>query len=646
MPSLNSSTHFLEQFFQHSSEGVVYCDQMGILQDWNPALEAITGFVKSQVVGKKAQDVLPNIFGKNIFVEKNQFLNMTKNIYSLKYVSLEDGEICLLSDVTEKVRRQSMDLETENRFKNLANTMAQLVWITDVQGQNVEYVNERWYLYTGQSTKEQFLREHWLEVIHPEDVVEVRRNHLESVKNSTDFSVEYRLKRHDGEYRWHLARTVVVRDHAGIAHRRFGTATDIHDQKIALTKIQQTEKNLVTLKRVGETLVSELNLEKLATAVVEASRELSHAHFAAFFYHPGMGGSADLGYSVSGISKTKFEQFLKEQTKLAFHPQFLMEAIVNIPDLLNDPRYGKGHPYREIPVEGDSLRSLVSLPVATRQGEVIGTLFLGDEKVGFFTKELETILLGLISQVAIASDNARLYKKLQESVKARDEFLSMASHELKTPLTSLILQHEMRKRILVQDCSDDKKEMLIETFNRGTNQLVKLNRLIDDMLDISRIRTGRLELRKQMINFSYLLYDVVENLRTQLQEACGEAHLDIVEMEMWVDADPFRMEQVLTNLLTNAMKYGNGKPIRIEANIVDGEKAWVAIKDQGIGISSQDQKRIFTRFERAIPANEVSGLGLGLAIVKDIVEAHQGNISVESELSRGSTFMVELPLLR
>lgn len=233
-------------------------------------------------------------------------------------------------------------------------------------------------------------------------------------------------------------------------------------------------------------------------------------------------------------------------------------------------------------------------------------------------------------------------ESLNESLRLRDEFLSVASHELKTPLTTLMLQTQYRLRQISKDNKVFDTESIRKMNQADLKQLTRMSRLIDDMLDISRIRTGKLELKKEKIELCHLVSEVAERLRPQFTELATPLELKECH-ETFAKIDSFRIEQVITNLLTNALKYGQGKTVTCE--VFKAEKfAVITVTDLGRGISVEDQKRIFTVFERAVSANEVSGLGLGLAIAKDIIESHSGKISVVSELGKGSTFKVELPL--
>lgn len=221
---------------------------------------------------------------------------------------------------------------------------------------------------------------------------------------------------------------------------------------------------------------------------------------------------------------------------------------------------------------------------------------------------------------------------LMEALFYRDEFLSIASHELKTPLTSLKLQAQVFKRNAkkenTQVYSKEKVDRLVEQFDSQTSRLVKL---VEDMLDISRIRSGKLVMTKSGFNLSELMKEVLSEYNLPWEST----------KEVNYMGDRERIAQVMRTLLNNAARYGKGLPFTVKLSLRKN-KIMISVTDQGQGISEEDQKRIFHRFQRAVPASEVSGLGLGLYIAREIIEAHGGKISVKSKLHQGSTFTVTL----
>ena len=234
---------------------------------------------------------------------------------------------------------------------------------------------------------------------------------------------------------------------------------------------------------------------------------------------------------------------------------------------------------------------------------------------------------------------------LQRALRSRDEFLSICSHELKTPLTSLKMQIQITNRL--REKKGDEVAFSIENMSKFLNQADKsvdrIIHLVNDMLDISRVSTGKLSLNLERVNLEKLVLEVNERLSTFMEFAnCPvqiEYDKDIVGL--W---DRFRIEQVLTNLLTNAAKYAPEKPIFVSVK-KDQNTAILKVRDHGEGISEENQKRIFERFVRAVSSSSVSGLGLGLYISKEIVQLHHGSIQVESTRGEGTTFTVILPLI-
>lgn len=240
-------------------------------------------------------------------------------------------------------------------------------------------------------------------------------------------------------------------------------------------------------------------------------------------------------------------------------------------------------------------------------------------------------------------EREKLTTDLRKAVTARDEFLSIASHELKTPLTSLRLNAQMMKRVVdkIETVDAEKFEKFVEQVDKQT---LRLNRLVEDMLDISRIQSGKLTVRKSRINLNELLGEMKTRFDEEFCSKTGQELTVHIQEEIFGDWDRFRLEQVVSNLLTNALRYGEHRPVSISAYVKD-QDVIISVMDQGIGISKENMEIIFNRFERAgISPNEISGLGLGLFITRQIVTAHQGEIWVESEVGKGSTFYVRLPL--
>lgn len=232
--------------------------------------------------------------------------------------------------------------------------------------------------------------------------------------------------------------------------------------------------------------------------------------------------------------------------------------------------------------------------------------------------------------------------KLQEAVQVRDEFLSIASHELRTPLTPLKLQIDgLVRQVKNKTFFSLSEERILRLAKTSERAITRLSVLIDNLLDISRINSGRLQLNYEEVDLVSVVREVMERHESDI--AAAGAIIEFKAPDVLSGAvDRIRFEQVITNLLSNALKFGKGKPIEISLSKTS-DRVLIGFKDKGIGISSKDQMRIFERFERVLSSENIGGLGLGLYISQQIVHAHGGSIRLESVEGQGSKFIVELP---
>jgi signal transduction histidine kinase len=283
----------------------------------------------------------------------------------------------------------------------------------------------------------------------------------------------------------------------------------------------------------------------------------------------------------------------------------------------------------------------IAVPLIAR-GHVLGRISFGTSRadLDYGPAEME-VATDLASRAALAVDNAKLYQEAQQAVRMRDEFLSIASHELKTPLTAMQLQLQ-NLRDVVDSGGESGDGRLTARLSRTAQSTERLSFLVESLLDVSRIATGRMMLNLERFDLAEATRDVADRLKEQVQRTGSTLALSGVDstIGLW---DRLRIEQVLVNLLSNAIKYGCGKPI--ELNVArSGEQALIEVVDHGIGISPADLQRIFGRFERAVPIRHYGGLGLGLYITQQIVAAHGGTVAVTSTPGSGATFTVDLPL--
>jgi len=226
--------------------------------------------------------------------------------------------------------------------------------------------------------------------------------------------------------------------------------------------------------------------------------------------------------------------------------------------------------------------------------------------------------------------------RAEEALHLRDEFLALASHELKTPLTVMQMQVDG-----LRDQLGDADEKVALKLSRATRSTERLARLVESLLDVSHLTTGKLKLKRERVDLGTLVARVLDELEpTTTRAGCAlQLHLAPGVIGWW---DQLRLEQVVNNLLSNAIKYGAAKPIAITARLEGGD-ALLDIRDHGPGIPAADPGRLFRRFERAVPLRNYGGLGLGLFLVQEIVEAHGGQVIAENADGGGARFQLRLP---
>jgi PAS domain S-box-containing protein len=324
--------------------------------------------------------------------------------------------------------------------------------------------------------------------------------------------------------------------------------------------------------------------------------------------------------------------------------QVIREGRAQLFSEISDSAYERDVPDPEMRagVRALDLRSLLIVPIKTRDG-TLGAITLSTVTAGRRYDEHDLVLAEELGRRAgIAIENARLYRDSQRAIRLRDEFLSIAGHELKTPLTALDLQLQSLLAAFTRGTAAQQPDRWEDRLRKAISQSRRIGRLVHELLDVSRITSGRLVLEPEPLDMAHLVQEIIERHASELARAGSEISLE-VEGRTTGAWDASRLDQVVSNVLSNAIKYGAGKSI--DVRVKGNERVvTVSIHDRGIGIPPERQDKIFQRFERAVSDRNYGGLGLGLWIVREIVQAHGGKVGFESSPGTGSTFVIELPV--
>jgi PAS domain S-box-containing protein len=532
-------------------------------------------------------------------------------------------------------------LANERRYRNLADAIPQIVWTAAPDGE-VTFFNQRWVAYTGTSLALATAPSSWLDAVHPDERASCRTRWQEALGTGDAFEIECRLRAADGSHRWHLCRATPERNRSGEIVGWLGTHTDFDDLARAREETQAARRRSELLAEASKVMLSTLDqieaLERLSRVItdtladacvidaIDPDDEEAPLREPAVAAHrdPAKTEALDAWWRGRVGVRGALPRALRDGTA-----QLLRELDDAALARLGDRSGGRGVP------EELGLRAAIVVPIRGVAGTLGAITLFASRAHGYDLADL-AVAEDLGRRAGAALDNARLYARAERAVRARDEFLSIASHELRTPLSALMLQLGGLERTLQP--SEERSARKTAAALRHTYRLAKL---VDSLLDVSRLAQGRLTLNVEECDLGDLVREVTDRLGEHARHA-GCSFAVVAAPDVRGPWDRLRVEQVVTNLLGNALKYGAGHPIEI-AVAADGGFATMTVRDHGIGIAADDLRRIFGRFERAAPTRHYGGLGLGLYIAREIVHAHGGTIRASSSPGEGAVFTVELP---
>lgn len=538
-----------------------------------------------------------------LFMHRQRHGELEETYFTFSYSPIRndagtvEGLYCASVETTEKVLRRRALEASEVRHAFSLESAQMGVWSIDLTTNHVIHSKEARKIFGSHSNFES-PEQAIATLIHPEDREHVAQVFSSAIRTGAPYKDEFRIVRPDGEIRWLQARGQARYDEHGKAVELTGTVIDITNDVTARDRLHEQEAQFRTMANT---------IPQLAW-MAEPDGHI-------FWYN-------QRWYDYTGTDLAEMQGW---GWKKVHHPDHIDRVVKKVAAFWAG-EWKKNEVWEDtFPLRGadGNYRWFLSRqhPIKDDKGNVIRWFGTNTD---------------VTEQMALQED-------LRDALRARDEFLSIASHELKTPLTSLKLQAQLHQRAINKhDPQAYSPERVDKITYQIDKQVSRLTRLVDDMLDVSRIRSGKLQIERERFDLCDLVEEVIERMRTQFTDSSYSVP-DITRCDGAMgDWDRLRLDQVVTNLLTNAIRYGDKKPVDVTIE-ADAGNVRLTVADKGIGISDDAKEKIFERFERAVNANEVSGLGLGLFIAKQIVAAHGGRIWVESKLGKGSSFTVELP---
>jgi PAS domain S-box-containing protein len=490
----------------------------------------------------------------------------------------------------------------------------------------------------------------WAELrerLHPDDRERVSRSVEVAFANRSNYAVEYRVRTSEGE-RWVAAHGHATYDENGTITGSLGIVQDITEQVRTRELLREQAEALQIINDLGRMLSAELDLKKLVQALTDAATNLVSAQFGAFFYNVlDSGGGSYTLHALSGVERRHFERSPIPRGAALFGPTFRGEGIIRLDDVSQDPRVDPTQPHRGLPFGYLPVKSYLAIPVTSRSGEVLGGLFFGHAEPAVFTDADERAMAGLAAQAATAIDNARLFDAVQKAREAaevanrlKDEFLATVSHELRTPLNAVLGWTSLLRSTPMDDA---RRAKALETIERNARLQ---QRIVEDLLDVSRIVAGQLHLDKEPMPFRPVVESAIESIRLVAVAKSIALAVDLGDDPAIIIGDAARLQQVVWNLLSNAMKFTpEGGAVRVSLDVSES-RVELVVADTGVGIAPAFLPHVFERFRQgdARVTRAHGGLGLGLAIVRHLTEMHGGSVAaVSAGEGKGATFIVRLP---
>jgi len=640
----------LEYFIKKAPVGIaVYKGPDFIIEAANDRVLEMWGKTFDQVKGKTLTDIFPEIItqeytrelykvsvekflkGETFTVNEEEFAferkgRPYKGWYNCTYEPLKDphgnrtGIIAVVNEVTDQVMARKKIEESEEKFRTLATEFPLFVWLTDDKLQST-FLNKAGLEYFNVPPTTNIGELSWKKFIHTNDIERVLAVMNDAARDHKSYTLTMRLKNgRTGEYRWFVDNGV-PQYFNGKFTGFIGTSMDIHEQKTADEKVRESEERFRFL----------FDSNVLPVAFWHISGEIYDANYSFL--------------NLMGYTREEMQQ-----GELNWRKFTLPEDAPSHEEKVRQAAEGKTvAPYQAqyINKRGEFVSSLVGYAMLTGSKEK-GIAFMQDIRK---IKEVEAALrqseekyrqlsMNLEEKVNEGTEELR---KLNEADKLKSDFIKMASHELKTPVTSIKGYTQLILSALKEDESKISPLLIRSSLISVDKQVTRLTRLMSELLDLSKIETGMLVLSKEIFNLNELVIETVQDIiYTNSKHNINVFH----DFECHVDGDKDRIGQVLINFLTNAIKYSpNSDKVEVWVRQSEKDRVSVSVKDFGIGIEEKDHEKIFERFYRVGGKEEQTfpGFGIGLFIAKEIIQRHDGIIGLVSQKGKGSIFTFTLP---
>lgn len=592
----------------------------------NAVFENQTGLRRA--VGKTIRGLVPDFenhwfetYGKvaatgrpKHFIDGSEAMGRWFDVHASRVGGPDSSRVAILfTDITSRKQAETRLLDSEKRFRLMADTVPAMIWITEPGG-HCTYLNRRWYEYTGQTTTTG-LGLGWLDAVHADDAEESAKIFLRANKKHQSFSLEYRLRDKAGRYRWFLDAGVPKLDESKNFEGYIGMVTEIDDRKQAETALREQLRITEAITSNATVCLFMIDTSGLVTYMNPAAAEVT-------------------GYTLVEVVDRPMHSLIHHS-----RPDGTPYPEKDCP-LVRTYRQGKPNPTHEdifYRKDGRSFPALITgtpiVGAAGVQATVVEFRDLTDEKRSLSREEqLEELTVSLKEQQT----------QLIALNEAKDEFISLASHQLRTPATGVKQYLGMLMQGYAGDLSEPQMEFLRTANESNERQL----RIVNDLLKVARVDSGKLRLQKESTDLKALVVAVINEQMPNFTGSNQRISLVCKASAVAVDIDRTLFRMVLENLIDNAHKYTDaGKSIRVRVQQLRSSVLF-SVQDEGTGIAAEDIEKLFQKFSRLDNPFSVSsgGTGLGLYLAKKVVDLHDGSVGIKSELGNGTTFTIKMPI--
>ncbi len=637
----------LSAIVESSDDAIISKDLNGKITSWNSGAQRIFGYSEDEVLGKSITILFPESriqeeekiisrLKKGERIDHFETLRVDKSgrliPLSLTISPVKDihGKVVGASKVARDISERLKSYEKQAILSAIVESSDDAIVSKDLNGIIISWNRGAQEIF-GYSEEEAVGNS--ITMLIPKDKLQEETLILSKIRKGEKIDHFETIRRHKSGRKIAVSITVSpVKDHKGTIIGASKVARDITLQVQSQEALKRYSDNLEILNSAGKFISENLNVKQILQRVTNITTELTQSHLGVFFYDvANFEDNPNSFFTISGapgeiIKKLrilKFNELIPEsfQKMQVFH-------IDDIENFNNDNRI-----YQQLQKSLD-LKSFMAVPVVSKSGVVIGGLLFGHRDVNHFDSEHELLVANIAGQAATSLQNSNLFEQVKSLSEKKDEFIALASHELKTPLTTI----KGYIQLLCKINSDEKASSFLQ---KTLNQVDRLNTLIEDLLNMSRIENGKLEFRIEAFDLSEMLVEIVSTFNHSSQSHYIEYEAE--ETPFLIEGDAQRIEQVIINILSNAIKY-SPHANKVEVKIEDNDNTvMIKIRDYGLGMSKQQQKNLFQRFYRAENSKGINGLGIGLYLSKQIVDRHKGKIEVSSECGKGSKFSITLP---